>query len=112
MANKFKIQYSIIFPAFNEEENILPLIERIYITLKPLKKEYEIIIVDNGSTDNSPKLLSQLLLKNKSKVKRLKVVTLQRNFGYDNAIITGLAQASGNQIVILDLARNFRHRGG
>ena len=92
------VEYSIIIPAYNEEDNIRPLVDRIKNTMVHVNGSYEIVIVDNGSYDSSPMILENLLRQEKSIV----VVTLSRNFGYDGAITTGLKYASGNWVIIMD----------
>ena len=90
---------SIVIPSYNEEENINELYNRLIKILDNLKiKSYEIIFVDNGSTDNSLKILKELNLKNKN----LKIISLSRNFGYQNALIAGLEFASFDHLFILD----------
>ena len=95
---KPKFDYSFVIPAYNEEENIGPLIERIVKTMAPLSRTYEIIIVDNGSCDSTPVILNKLL----KEYKELVVLTLTRNFGYDGAIIAGFENGLGRRIIVMD----------
>ncbi len=92
------LDYSIVFPAYNEEENVTPLVERIEAVTAKLDGTYEIVIVDNGSYDSTPTVLDSLVYKYRSVV----VVTLSRNFGYDGAISTGLEYARGKWVIIMD----------
>ena len=92
------VDYSLVIPAFNEEKNVGPLVERIEKVMSGLSCTYEIIVVDNGSHDSTP-----LELKNLLKIcPELVVITLTRNFGYDGAIVAGLENIRGGKIIIMD----------
>ncbi|MBT3515153.1 MAG: glycosyltransferase family 2 protein [Nitrospina sp.] len=95
---KLFIDYSLVIPAFNEEKNVGPLVERIKKVMSGLSYTYEIIIVDNGSHDSTPFELKNLL----KVCPELVVITLTRNFGYDGAIVAGLENIRGKKIIILD----------
>lgn len=92
------MELSIIIPVYNEEESLEPLIQETSSVLKSLGKSYEIILVDDGSTDGTYPILSRLH-KNES---RLKVLRLKRNFGQTAAFAAGLAYAQGEVIVAMD----------
>ena len=87
-----KIKYSIVIPCFNEQNNLELLLKSL--TKIHDKKSLEIIIVDNGSTDNSQQLLKDL--KVKIKINNLKIVSLKENIGYGHGIMSGLKAASGD----------------
>ena len=89
---------SVIVPCFNESENINKTFSRIYECVSKFCKNFEIIFVDDGSTDDS---FSKLFLLSKEN-KELKIVKLSRNFGHQNAIFAGLEQTSGDCIFIID----------
>jgi len=89
---------SVIIPCFNESENIESSYERINQNVKNISENYELIFVDDGSTDNSFSKLFNLSNKNK----KLKIVKLSRNFGHQNAIFAGLENSSGDCIFIID----------
>jgi|TARA_B100000315_G_scaffold249151_1_gene279954 dolichol-phosphate mannosyltransferase len=95
---KCLVDYSLVIPAFNEEKNIGPLVERIKKVMSGLSCTYEIIIVDNGSHDSTPLELKNLL----KTCPELVVITLTRNFGYDGAIVAGLENIKGQKIIIMD----------
>lgn len=92
------MDFSVIVPVYNEEENLEPLIRETESVLEPMGMDYEIIVVDDGSTDGSYKLLSRLYREDP----RLKILCLKRNFGQTAAVAAGLAHARGKVIVSMD----------
>ncbi len=89
---------SVVVPVFNEEDNIELLYTRTKGVLDNLGKNYEIIFVDDGSTDKTLGLLRRICQKNK----KVKVVVFRRNFGQTAAISAGFDYAKGEIIVTLD----------
>src|SRR6201987_5692664 len=89
---------SIVVPIHNEEPSILPLYDRLTVVLEKLRKPYEIIFVDDASTDRSFDLLANLVEIDA----RLKVVRLRRNFGQTAALSAGFDEAQGSVIISLD----------
>src|ERR1700712_5197243 len=89
---------SIVIPIHNEEPAILPLYDRLTIVLEGLQKPYEIIFVDDASTDRSFDLLANLVETDL----RLKVIRLRRNFGQTAALSAGFDEAQGSVIISLD----------
>src|SRR5258708_6617727 len=89
---------SIVIPIHNEEPSILPLYDRLTSVLESIQKPYEIIVVDDASTDRSFDLLANLVETDS----RLKVVRLRRNFGQTAALSAGFDEAQGSVIVSLD----------
>src|ERR1700687_4150844 len=89
---------SIVIPIHNEEPSILPLYDRLTAVLESLQKQYEIIFVDDASSDKSSDLLANLV---ETDI-RLKVIRLRRNFGQTAALSAGFDEAQGNVIVSLD----------
>ncbi len=90
---------SLIVPVYNEEENIPLLYNAVDAALKLIKKEWELILVDDGSRDNSINELKKLAQKDK---KHVRVVQFRRNFGQTAAIAAGIDYSSGEIIVLLD----------
>ncbi|MFA7553331.1 MAG: glycosyltransferase family 2 protein [Spongiibacteraceae bacterium] len=89
---------SIVVPAYNEQE-VLPLFHRrLLASLKKLNTRWEIIYVDDGSTDNTVAILKQL----HSVTENVGVLQLSRNFGKEQAMSAGLKQAKGNAVIIID----------
>ncbi len=89
---------SIVIPIHNEEPSILPLYDRLTAVLESIQKPYEIIAVDDASTDRSFDLLANLVETDA----RLKVIRLRRNFGQTAALSAGFDEAQGNVIISLD----------
>ena len=89
---------SIIVPVYNEEESVESLLQETRSALASMGKDYEIIVVDDGSTDGTYPILSRLH-KGESK---LKVIRFKRNFGQTAALAAGLANARGEVIVPMD----------
>ena len=92
------VDFSLVMPAYNEEENIGPLVERIEKMMSDIPGVYEIIIVNNGSNDSTPLVLNKLLKTHPNLI----ALTLTRNFGYDGAIIAGLEISQGRKVIIMD----------
>ncbi len=89
---------SVVIPVYNELDNIPPLLEGLAEALEKLEKPFEVIVVDDGSTDGTTELLRRL----KPSYPWLKVVILRRNFGQSAAFTAGLDQAQGEVIVTMD----------
>ena len=92
------VHFSVIVPVFSEAENLEELHKRLSIVMKNLRKHYEILFVDDGSTDDSFPLIKHICLKDKN----TKAIKLIRNFGQHAALSAGLQHASGNVIITLD----------
>lgn len=88
---------SIVIPVLNEERNIINLITEIKKNLEK-KIKYEIIIVDDGSSDNTHNVLLKYLKKNK----KVLVFKHKKNYGQSVSLRTGIMQTSSNYIVTLD----------
>jgi glycosyltransferase involved in cell wall biosynthesis len=89
---------SIVIPIHNEEPSILPLYDRLTAVLDKLRRPYEIIFVDDASTDRSFDLLANLVETDQ----RLKVIRLRRNFGQTAALAAGFDESQGQVIISLD----------
>jgi len=92
------MELSIVIPVYNEEENVEPLIQEINAAVKPLRKAYEIVVVDDGSDDATFSVLALL----HQREPYLRVVRLKRNFGQTAAIAAGLAYSDGDVVVLMD----------
>lgn len=92
------ITLSVVVPAYNEAGSFPELLSRLSVVMKKLSLEYEIIIVDDGSDDDS----EDFLRKESEKNKNLKVIFLSRNFGHQAALNAGLDYATGRAVVLMD----------
>jgi glycosyltransferase involved in cell wall biosynthesis len=93
------MELSIVVPVYNEEKNLPLLYEAILETMKGYSKSWEIVFVDDGSSDTSLQVLETLADKNPQHVK---VVAFRRNFGQTAAIAAGIDHSPGSIIVMLD----------
>jgi glycosyltransferase involved in cell wall biosynthesis len=89
---------SVVVPIHNEEPSILPLYDRLTTVLEALRRPYEILFIDDASTDRSFDLLANLVETDN----RLKVIRLRRNFGQTAALAAGFDEAQGNIVISLD----------
>lgn len=96
--NKIK-KLSVIIPVLNEERNLGPLFSKIKIALARQKKDYELIFVDDGSTDDSFSVLKRIYQKNK---KRVKLIRLRKRFGKGAALSCGFEHSQGDCIITID----------
>jgi glycosyltransferase involved in cell wall biosynthesis len=89
---------SIVVPIHNEDHSILPLYDRLTSVLVNLRRPYEIIFVDDASTDRSFDLLANLVETDP----HLKVLRLRRNFGQTAALSAGFHEARGKVVIAMD----------
>jgi glycosyltransferase involved in cell wall biosynthesis len=89
---------SVVIPVHNEEHSILPLYDRLIAALEPLHRPFEIIFVDDASTDRSFELLANLVETDG----RLVVLRLRRNFGQTAALSAGFHNSKGDIIIAMD----------
>lgn len=92
------IRLSVVVPCLNEQEVICSTHQRLTAALEQAALEFEIIYVDDGSTDATPSLLREL----QAQDARVRVVRFSRNFGHQVAITAGLEHASGDAVAIID----------
>jgi glycosyltransferase involved in cell wall biosynthesis len=88
---------SVVVPVLNEEASLPELHRRLSAALEPLPGEHEVVYVDDGSSDGSPRALAQIAAQDPSVV----VVQLSRNFGMEIAMSAGLDHARGDYVVLL-----------
>ncbi len=88
---------SVVIPVHNEEKTLLPLYDRLVAVLDRLGRPFEILFVDDCSSDTSRQLLGNLVEHDD----RLQVVLLRRNFGQTAALAAGFALAEGEIVVAM-----------
>ncbi|MCZ7552344.1 MAG: glycosyltransferase [Anaerolineae bacterium UTCFX2] len=94
------MKLSLVIPVYNESENLPLLHEQILQALSPLADQtWELIFVDDGSTDQSPEVLEKLVQNDPTHTTAL---LLRRNFGQTAAIAAGIDHASGEVIILMD----------
>lgn len=89
---------SIVVPLYNESENLPAFNKSLVNILKETEENYEIIYCDDGSTDDTAKQVRHLCTNNS----RMRLVKLSRNFGKENALSAGIAEAGGEAIIMID----------
>lgn len=90
--------YSIVAPIYNEEGNILRLYNRIHEVMSSTGEAWELILVNDGSRDNSIKEMTDAAAKDP----RVKIVNFARNFGHQIAVTAGIDYAQGKAVVLID----------
>src|SRR5215510_13852528 len=98
MRSDSPIQFSIVVPFFNEQEKIPPLYMKLTEVMDGIGEPFELIFVDDGSKDNSFKVLSDIYEHDR----RVNIVRLRRNFGQTAALKAGFDFARGEVIIALD----------
>ncbi|HXD76202.1 MAG TPA: glycosyltransferase family 2 protein [Puia sp.] len=89
---------SLVIPVYNEEVLIFDLFGRVQKVMEEIGEPFEVILVDDGSSDSTPDKLKSC----HDKDARFKILTLSRNFGHQAAYTAGLSYAKGNYIVMMD----------
>ncbi|MEM7828111.1 MAG: glycosyltransferase family 2 protein [Candidatus Aenigmatarchaeota archaeon] len=89
---------SIVIPCFNEEKNLGLLVEKIHNVMKNISESYEIILIDDGSTDQTFDTIKKLSSRSAS----VKGIRLRRNFGQTAALACGFQYAKGETIITMD----------
>jgi glycosyltransferase involved in cell wall biosynthesis len=94
----------IFFPAFNEEENIGPLLDEAVRDLAVMAERFEIVVVDDGSTDRTAEIVREYAVRHP----QVRLVSHPANLGYGHALRTGLDQTRGDAVALVDGDRQFR----
>jgi len=92
------MRLSIIVPVYNEAEGLPALVARLRPAVETMDADYEVIFVNDGSTDESGRILTEMSAADR----RLKVLSLSRNFGHQAAITAGLDFANGDAVAVMD----------
>ncbi len=93
------VEYSVVIPVYNEEKSIKKIVSEVKAVMRSIKKSYEIIVVNDGSSDGTKKILSSL--------KGIKVLTNENNRGYGYSLKRGIRAASANWIIIIDADQTY-----
>jgi glycosyltransferase involved in cell wall biosynthesis len=96
--DNLKESLSIVIPVFNEEDNIFPLYDGLMAVLESIGYRYEILFVNDASTDNSAQKLDELA----SRSELVKVIHFKRNFGQTAAMMAGINYSSNDIIIPMD----------
>jgi len=91
-------EITVIIPVFNSQDIILETITSLVEHLNSIKQPYEIILVNDGSTDGSNIILNEIY----NKFDNLKIINLLKNYGQHSAILCGMKFAEGNYIITMD----------
>jgi glycosyltransferase involved in cell wall biosynthesis len=92
------VEISVVVPVYNEEKNLPLLIPRLVEVLQPLGKSYEMIFVDDGSTDRSRKVLKEMA----SQYPEIRMIGFKKNCGETAAGAAGLKEARGEIVITID----------
>ena len=92
------LDLSVVVPLYNEEESLPHLVEQLLEALRPSGERFELVLVNDGSSDGTAEVLEQL----SNKVPELVAVLLRKNYGQTAAMAAGFDAASGEVIVSLD----------
>ncbi len=92
------VEISVIAPLLNEEKNVYELYNRLTAALKKSNNNYEIILVDDGSKDQTLFALEKIAAEDSS----VKYISFSRNFGHQVALYAGLERCAGNNIILID----------
>ena len=95
---KNDIVYSIVIPVYNSEYTLDELYERIMVVFEDITENYEIILIDDCSSDGSWEKMKNL----REKDKRVKIIHLLRNFGQHNATVCGFNYCNGDYVITMD----------
>ena len=95
---KSNYDISVVVPLYNERQSLLELFEGIYRAISRMKKKFEVIFVDDGSTDNSSEVISELHTKDD----RAKLIQFRKNFGKSAALAAGFAHCQGRYVITID----------
>ena len=98
MVSKDRMSISIIIPVCNEEENIPDLVRSLTAALAEIETDYEVIFIDDGSTDNTFTVLKGIHKEEDC----IKIIRFRRNFGQTAAISAGFDYSHGDVIITLD----------
>ncbi len=92
------VEISVVIPVYNERESVRPLVEALHAALTPMRRSFEIVLVDDGSTDGTWEALREL----RAKYPHLHLIQFRRNYGQTAAMSAGFRESRGAIVVTLD----------
>jgi glycosyltransferase involved in cell wall biosynthesis len=93
-----KLDFSVVVPVYNEEECVEKLCEALYETLSGMQRSWEVLLIDDGSTDGTWPLMVEMT----KRYPHLRIIRFRRNFGQTAAMSAGFHQARGEVVVTMD----------
>jgi dolichol-phosphate mannosyltransferase len=93
-----KTELSIIAPLLNEQDNVYELYNRLKKVCRKINCSFEIIMVDDGSTDNTLQVIEKI----SKEESELKYISFSRNFGHQAALFAGIQKSTGENIILID----------
>lgn len=93
-----KVRISVVVPLYNEQEVIRETTSRLLDTMSVFEDDYEIILVNDGSKDETLTIAKELCARHKT----LRLVSFSRNFGHQTAITAGMDRAEGDAVIVID----------
>jgi len=102
LIEKKEIYISCVVPVYNEEANVVAFFTQLQTSLQSMTNAFEIIVVDDGSTDGTVDKIKQFSSENS-----IKLLSFSRNFGKESALTAGLEHSSGDVVIMLDA--DFQH---
>lgn len=90
--------YSVVVPAYNEEEVITESYKRLNAVMQTMGEDYELIFVNDGSRDKTAQIIAEII----SQDPKVRLINFSRNFGHMSAITAGMEYAKGSAIIIID----------
>ncbi len=97
-APRQQLYISVVIPLYNERDSLKELYDKLHNTLISMNSKYEIVFVDDGSTDDSARVLKEI----RQKDNRVKVIIFRRNYGKSAALSAGFEHAKGDIIITMD----------
>jgi len=92
------VELSVVVPVYNEQESVPELLRRLHVAVAGAVRSYEVILVDDGSSDRSWEIIQEAAARDA----RVKGLSFSRNFGHQMAFTAGLDRADGDAVVIMD----------
>ena len=91
--------YSVVIPAYNEEEVVAEAYKRLSAVMQSMKDEYELIFVNDGSRDKTASIVAEIIKSDPN----VRLINFARNFGHMSAITAGMEYAKGKAVIIIDV---------